>query len=215
MGVSQRFVDLAAGAIAREKCHERCPPTRSKLGVCPPRPVAPGCRRIPLRDRRPAARNVKFPDPRDQREDCSVIGATVPAILVYNKKFRPWRTTWTAPGPSKASAPSPWRRMTWRAPSASIARSDLKCIYGGDTAGFTSFRAGSGYLNLIAQPAETQWSWWGRVIFYHSDVDALHAAIIAAGYSPSSAPRDAEWGERFFHITDPDEHELSFAWPLR
>jgi uncharacterized glyoxalase superfamily protein PhnB len=28
-------------------------------------------------------------------------------------------------------------------------------------------------------------------------------------------PRDAEWGERFFHLTDPDGHELSFAWPLR
>jgi catechol 2,3-dioxygenase-like lactoylglutathione lyase family enzyme len=88
-------------------------------------------------------------------------------------------------------------------------------IYGGDASGFTSFRAGSGYLNLIAQPAERKWSWWGRVIFYHSDVDALHAAIIRAGYEPSTAPRDAEWGERFFHITDPDGHELSFAWPLR
>jgi hypothetical protein len=30
-----------------------------------------------------------------------------------------------------------------------------------------------------------------------------------------TAPRDAEWGERFFHLTDPDGHELSFAWPLR
>jgi len=29
------------------------------------------------------------------------------------------------------------------------------------------------------------------------------------------APRDAAWGERFFHLTDPDGHELSFAWPLR
>jgi catechol 2,3-dioxygenase-like lactoylglutathione lyase family enzyme len=91
----------------------------------------------------------------------------------------------------------------------------FELIYGGETSGFTSFRVGRGYLNLIAQPAETKWSWWGRVIFYHSDVDALHAAIIAAGYSPSTAPRDAEWGERFFHITDPDGHELSFAWPLR
>jgi catechol 2,3-dioxygenase-like lactoylglutathione lyase family enzyme len=91
----------------------------------------------------------------------------------------------------------------------------FEIIYGGETAGFTSFQAGSGYLNLIVQPAETKWSWWGRVIFYHSDVDALHAAIIAAGYSPSTAPRDAEWRERFFHITDPDGHELSFAWPLR
>ncbi|MEE9270499.1 MAG: VOC family protein, partial [Candidatus Krumholzibacteria bacterium] len=24
----------------------------------------------------------------------------------------------------------------------------------------------------------------------------------------------AEWGERYFHITDPDGHELSFARPL-
>jgi hypothetical protein len=31
----------------------------------------------------------------------------------------------------------------------------------GDNAGFTSFRAGDGFLNLIAQPAERHWSWWG------------------------------------------------------
>ena len=49
------------------------------------------------------------------------------------------------------------------------------------------------------------------VIFYHSDVDSLHASMIAAGYPPDTAPRDAEWGERFFHVTDPDGHELSFA----
>jgi hypothetical protein len=23
------------------------------------------------------------------------------------------------------------------------------------------------------------------------------------------------WREQFFHLTDPDGHELSFAWPLR
>ena len=39
--------------------------------------------------------------------------------------------------------------------------------------------------------------------------------MIAAGYPPDTAPRDAEWGERFFHVTDPDGHELSFAKPLR
>ena len=54
-----------------------------------------------------------------------------------------------------------------------------------------------------------------RVIFYHSDVDALHASVVAAGYPPKTAPRDADWGERFFHLTDPDGHELSFARPLR
>jgi uncharacterized glyoxalase superfamily protein PhnB len=33
---------------------------------------------------------------------------------------------------------------------------------------------------------------------------------MAAGLQAES-PRDAGWGERFFHITDPDGHELSFA----
>jgi len=27
-------------------------------------------------------------------------------------------------------------------------------------------------------------------------------------------PHDGEWGERFFHLIDPDGHELSFARPL-
>lgn len=91
----------------------------------------------------------------------------------------------------------------------------FEIVHGGDHAEFTSFRAGTNYLNLITQPSNRKWSWWGRVIFYHSDVDALHASLIAAGYRPDTAPRDAEWGERFFHLTDPDGHELSFAWPLR
>ncbi|MBN9560960.1 MAG: VOC family protein [Alphaproteobacteria bacterium] len=90
----------------------------------------------------------------------------------------------------------------------------FELLYGGEDASFTSFRAGTGYLNLTAQPAERQWSWWGRAIFYDTDVDALHARALAAGYQPSTTPRDAPWGERYFHITDPDGHELSFAWPL-
>ena len=91
----------------------------------------------------------------------------------------------------------------------------FEMLYGGGDAGFTSFKAGGAFLNLIAQPAERRWSWWGRVIFYDSDVDALYARLVAAGCRPDTAPRDAAWGERFFHITDPDGHELSFAWPLR
>lgn len=86
--------------------------------------------------------------------------------------------------------------------------------HGGEAAAFTSMRVGSGHLNLIAQPAERTWSWWGRVIFYVDDVDALHARAVTAGLRPHAAPRDAEWGERFFHLTDPDGHELSFARPL-
>jgi catechol 2,3-dioxygenase-like lactoylglutathione lyase family enzyme len=84
-------------------------------------------------------------------------------------------------------------------------------IYGGEEARFASFRAGSGYLNLTAQVADRHWAWWGRAIFYVTDVDSMHAGVVAAGYQPDTAPRDAAWGERYFHVTDPDGHELSFA----
>jgi catechol 2,3-dioxygenase-like lactoylglutathione lyase family enzyme len=90
----------------------------------------------------------------------------------------------------------------------------FEMLYGGETANFTSFRAGGSFLNLVAAPAGGKWSWWGRAIFYDSDIDGLHARLLAAGLRPQSAPRNAPWGERFFHVTDPDGHELSFAWPL-
>jgi catechol 2,3-dioxygenase-like lactoylglutathione lyase family enzyme len=86
--------------------------------------------------------------------------------------------------------------------------------YGGEHADFTSLHAGPSYLNLIAQPADRHWSWWGRVIFHVSDVDAVHRRALAHGLSPSTSPADATWGERYFHISDPDGHELSFARPL-
>ena len=54
----------------------------------------------------------------------------------------------------------------------------------------------------------------GRVIYYVSDVDACYDRAIGAGLSPKFPPRDAEWGERYFHLTDPDGHELTFARPL-
>jgi uncharacterized glyoxalase superfamily protein PhnB len=28
------------------------------------------------------------------------------------------------------------------------------------------------------------------------------------------SPQDASWGERYFHMADPDGHELSFARPF-
>jgi catechol 2,3-dioxygenase-like lactoylglutathione lyase family enzyme len=88
-------------------------------------------------------------------------------------------------------------------------------VHGGEASSFTSFRAGAGFLNLIAQPEQRRWSWWGRVIFHVADVDALYDRALAAGCRPTTVPRDAEWGERYFHLTDLDGHELSFARPLR
>ena len=86
--------------------------------------------------------------------------------------------------------------------------------YGGEGAAFTSLRAGAGYLNLIAQPARPHGPWWGRVIFHVADVDALYRMALAHGLRPEAEPRDAPWGERYFHLTDPDGHALSFATPL-
>jgi catechol 2,3-dioxygenase-like lactoylglutathione lyase family enzyme len=83
--------------------------------------------------------------------------------------------------------------------------------YGAETDAFVSLNAGSGYLNLIAQPLERHWSWWGRVIFYVSDVDAFYDRARSMGLKPQALPQDAPWGERYFHLTDPDGHELSFA----
>lgn len=82
---------------------------------------------------------------------------------------------------------------------------------GGSAASFTSFEVGDATLNLIATEVERRWPWWGRVIFYVADVDTFYRHAIAQGLHPDFAPRDASWNERYFHIVDPDGHELSFA----
>jgi catechol 2,3-dioxygenase-like lactoylglutathione lyase family enzyme len=87
--------------------------------------------------------------------------------------------------------------------------------YGGPDSEFTSFRAGTGFLNLQLDRERTpQTTIWGRVIFWVDDVDAMHRRAIAAGLTPITSPADAPWGERYFHIRDPDGNELSLARPL-
>ena len=86
--------------------------------------------------------------------------------------------------------------------------------YGGAEASFTSLVAGPAYLNLITQPAYQPRSQWGRIIFYVSDVDAMYDRVVELGLQPGAPPRDAEWGERYFHLADPDGHQLSFAMRL-
>ena len=86
--------------------------------------------------------------------------------------------------------------------------------YGGEAADFTSFHVGSGYLNIALRAEVGNVSDWGRSIFYVSNVDAMYARVVEAGFTPEFDPRDATWGERYFHVRDPDGHELSFARPL-
>jgi len=88
-------------------------------------------------------------------------------------------------------------------------------LYGGGTSTFTSFRAGNGYLNLAKAESEGPSTGGVRVIFYVDDVDAMYAHAVTQGLTPETSPQDAAWGERYFHLTDPDGHALSFARPLR
>ena len=86
--------------------------------------------------------------------------------------------------------------------------------YGGEEAAFTSFTVGQAYLNLTAEVPDHRGTWWGRVIVHVEDVDAVYAHARTLGLEPEAPPRDAEWGERYFHLRDPDGHEISFARPL-
>jgi catechol 2,3-dioxygenase-like lactoylglutathione lyase family enzyme len=89
----------------------------------------------------------------------------------------------------------------------------MELVYGGEGTGFSSLRAKdtqSAILNLEKGKPVTR---WGRLIFYVTDVDALWNHLKDRGFDPE-IPRDASWGERYFHMPDPDGHELSFARPL-
>jgi len=82
--------------------------------------------------------------------------------------------------------------------------------YGGPEAKFTSLRVGTNFVNLQLA-GHVPGTDWGRVIFHVPSPDDVHSSALAAGHTPEMAPSDAPWGERYFHIRDPDGHELSFA----
>jgi catechol 2,3-dioxygenase-like lactoylglutathione lyase family enzyme len=97
----------------------------------------------------------------------------------------------------------------------------FETLYGDVDAEFTSFRAGSGFLNLqldsdiqVTTVRQPRRSIWGRVVFWVDDVDKMYQRVLAAGYKAETQPADATWGERYFHVRDPNGHELSFAHPL-
>lgn len=87
-------------------------------------------------------------------------------------------------------------------------------LYGGEGEPLTSFRVGTGFLNLIHTVEWDRTKSWGRTIIYVSDVDAMFKRCIDNGWTPSTEPTDAAWGERYFHISDPAGHEISFARPI-
>ena len=91
----------------------------------------------------------------------------------------------------------------------------LDRLYGGADEPFTSYRIGAGFLNLQLDPAYVAArSVWGRLVLWVDEVDTMYERCRAAGYDPLMAPSNAPWGERYFHIRDPDGHEVSLARPL-
>ena len=90
----------------------------------------------------------------------------------------------------------------------------MEIIYGGEDGCFSSLRTKDVKDPILNLEQGGPVAHWGRMIFYVADVNAFWAYLRGKGFTPET-PRDASWGERYFHMSDPDGHELSFARPLK
>jgi catechol 2,3-dioxygenase-like lactoylglutathione lyase family enzyme len=116
----------------------------------------------------------------------------------------------------------------------------FRLTYGGKPSDrFTTFEIGEGsnattYLNLelikdnegssdfskIPNLGKTRANEdFGRIIFHTENVDRLYSYMKQDEYISKhivieNKPTNAPWGERFFHIREPDGYQLSFAQPL-
>jgi catechol 2,3-dioxygenase-like lactoylglutathione lyase family enzyme len=110
----------------------------------------------------------------------------------------------------------------------------FKLVYGGSsTDSFTTYQIGKGiptlYLNLELSVTPYNCNHgeqnknkgqFGRIIFHTKDVDKLYSYLrsnkgIANTISFQNEPMDGPWGERYFHVYEPDGYELSFAKPIK
>ncbi len=103
----------------------------------------------------------------------------------------------------------------------------LSLRYGGTNSDrFSSFEIENGnnksYINLefSGKKQGPSTSNFGRIIFYTNDVDNLYLKLrndkeLAEIIVFENKPMNATWGERFFHVKDPDGYELSFAEPYK
>jgi len=86
-------------------------------------------------------------------------------------------------------------------------------LYGSPNAGFSSLRIPGSESPIINLQQGGATAGWGRMIFHVADVDAFWTHLKEKGFEPDS-PENGSWGERYFHIHDPDGDELSFAGRL-
>jgi len=97
----------------------------------------------------------------------------------------------------------------------------FRLVFGGTSSEFTTFEIGEKnkmHLNLELKKDKKKTD-FGRIIFHVDDVDEFYDLLKNDDYISNLAvfenkPNDATWGERFFHIRDPDKYQLSFAMPL-
>ena len=109
----------------------------------------------------------------------------------------------------------------------------FRLIYGGSLNDiFSTYEIGESdgfkiYLNLeLIRPINdlnntndntiTSRKHFGRIIFHTDDVDKLYNYMknnesISADIIFETVPSNALWGERYFHIREPDGYQLSFA----
>jgi catechol 2,3-dioxygenase-like lactoylglutathione lyase family enzyme len=90
----------------------------------------------------------------------------------------------------------------------------MDLVYGGEDAYFSSLRAQDAEYAILNLERGRSVTGWGRMIFHVADVDAFWRHLKERKFDPER-PQNASWGERYFHMLDPDGHELSFAHPLR
>jgi catechol 2,3-dioxygenase-like lactoylglutathione lyase family enzyme len=89
----------------------------------------------------------------------------------------------------------------------------MELVYGGEDGYFSSLRTKDSNGPILNLEQGNPVVHWGRLIFYVSDADKFCAYLKKKGLRPE-APRNTSWGERYFHMPDPDGHELSFARPI-
>lgn len=98
----------------------------------------------------------------------------------------------------------------------------FRLVCGGAFDSFTTYEIGESskmYLNLELRNGDNGKD-FGRIIFHTSNVDELYAYLkkdhnISKLISFENEPTNASWGERFFHIRDPDGYQLSFAMLIK
>jgi uncharacterized glyoxalase superfamily protein PhnB len=90
----------------------------------------------------------------------------------------------------------------------------MEVLYGGPKTSFSSLRIPDAEFPIVNLQHGDPIVGWGRIVFHVTDVDAFWAHLNEKGFTPDR-PETASWGERYFHVHDPDGHELSFTRPLK